>query len=705
MPRPPAHAVPVLLLLATGLLPACRADTDGDGWSPVGLRRADQTATVRLGADGAQFVRALAVGNLDGNFLVWATDVGGLFRSLDGGATWEPANIGYASRGCTALAIDPGNNRRILALGSNSSAGEFNGLHLSEDGAASWREVFRPPQPLANNDDVRQQLLFDPTSFDPDTRTSRVAFWSRARRETAIWNPPPAHPAFYRSDDGGATWRELPEARPLAGSWLAIDPASGALYAANEDGLFRSRDRALTWSRLLEGPVTAVALAPAAPGMLLALRPDALLRSEDNGATWRNLPALAALHDGRGAFRNLTVAPSDPDRVLVYHDRAPFDWPRYHSRDGGRTWLPSTVDGSGSFLPANTRPGLFAFHPTNADVVLSSGGDFPTLSRDGGRTFVWSADGVNNLAVGDTFNFSTTSPDTVLLGSQDYATMLSTDRGSTWRYSEPGRKGWGGFNYGAFAANASLLVVGEAQEWGSPRTLAVSTDGGRAWTILPHLSLRGAAIGYGDPADPATVFWGPFRTQDAGATWNRMDGVSGVHTHHARTLALLGVERRDGAATTRIVRSTDSGRTWSTIAERPGTIEDLAIDPRDDAIWAAAAGRLWLLRAGVWSDVTSLLPEDQWGAPHVRSVALDHADPDVLYAATSRNLFKSSTGPVRSLDGGRTWHSLLRRDALDGTGRDGGNEPNWVRVHPVTREPWFSTSCYGVWRHAPPPAP
>lgn len=635
-------------------VPAAVSVAQTEGWTPVGLRRADQAGTVRFGADGAQFVRSLAVGDRDGDFMIWGTDVGGLFRSLDGGATWEPANVGYHSRGCTALAIDPANNRRVLALGSNSSGGEFNGLYLSEDAAASWREVFRPAQPMANNEDVRRQLVFDPTTQDAAAGLTRVAYWSRARRETAIWSPPPAHPAFYRSDDGGATWRELPEAARMAGSWLAVDPTGGGIFAANEDGLFRSKDRGLTWTRLLKGKVNTVEVSRAAPGSVWALRPSGLLRSDDGGATWRELPALAGLLGGKGEFRNLAVSPLQPDRLLLYHDRAPYDWPRYHSHDGGLTWRPSEVDGRESFLPSNARPGLFAFHPADADIVLSVGGDFPTLSRDGGATYRWSADGVNNLAVGSGFNFSALHPDTVLFGSQDYATMLTNDGGVTWRYSEPGRKGWGGFSYGAFAASPALLVVGEAEGWGSPRALAVSRDRAQSWRIHPEHTTKEEVTAYGDPADPAVAFWGPFRTADGGATWQRMATVDGVHAHHDIDRSLYGISQGEGGAAARVVRSADSGRTWTTVAEHAGKIADLAVDPRDGALWVVASDRLWIVREGRWTDVTSALPRDQWGAPFVRSVALDPRDPDVLYAATSRNLFKSETGPVRSLDGGRT---------------------------------------------------
>ncbi|NJL32315.1 MAG: hypothetical protein HC898_12255 [Phycisphaerales bacterium] len=39
---------------------------------------------------------------------------------------------------------------------------------------------------------------------------------------------------------------------------------------------------------------------------------------------------------------------------------------------------------------------------------------------------------------------------------------------------------------------------------------------------------------------------------------------------------------------------------------------------------------------------------------------------------------------------------------LTGAERDGGRESFWVRVHPTTRQPWFITGCYGMWKYQAP---
>jgi photosystem II stability/assembly factor-like uncharacterized protein len=672
-------------------------------WRPVAFRTAAMRDAGIAGGEGAQVGRALAIAPGDPNFMIWATDVGGLFRSRDGGANWEPANVGYGSRGGTGIAIDPHNPARVLILGSNSNPGRLNGLYLSEDYAASWRYVFDPGQPMANGRDYRTQLAFDPTTFDAAANKTRVAYWSRAREEWAIWSTPPSYPAFYRSEDGGETWREIESAKIVAGSWLAVDPRDGTLYAANADGLRRSRDRGESWELLTEGRATGLGYSPAAPNRLWVNFPDHFRRSEDGGSTWTRVDA--PFFDGRGEMREITVSPSHPDRLVVSWSKGSYQLDRYASHDGGKTWRTAVREKSLNILPSNVRRVTFSFHPTNPDIILSHGGDYPALSRDGGLSYRWSASGVNNLLIGNSFNFSVIDPDVIFVGSQDYGTLLTTDGGDTWRYFAPGGKGWGGFNYGAYASTPDSLVVGESGGWSKPRTLAHSTNGGASWTVTELPLAAGPAVGYGDPRDAKVLFWGQYRSEDGGRTWTEMQGVTGVHAYHAADQSFWGLDNRERDKS-RLVRSADGGRTWTVFAELGRNAMDVAVEPSGESVFVVFNDRLHRIAHGV-RETFNNLPKDQTGrSPRVRSVALDPLVPGVIYVASGENHYNSTVGALRSLDGGRTWENLKRNVPLGDDGRkDGAFSPFWVRVHPKTREPWFAASCAGLWRLAEPAAP
>ncbi len=662
-------------------------------------------AAGEAGGEGAQVPRALALAPGDPDFMLWGTDVGGVFRSLDGGKNWEPTNVGYYSRGSTALAIDPHNPARVLSLGTNSGPGTYNGIYLSENRAGSWREVFRSATPMANNSDERRQIVFDPATYDAASNKTLVAYWARAEVETAIWRKPEAHPMLYKTGDGGETWKEIPEGAAMAGAALAVHPKNGYIYAAHRTGLHVSRDGGRSWERKIEGHARSVDVSPAAPDSAWAAVGGELHRSDDAGATWTRMPDSAVFRGGDFVFRTLTVSPSHPERLVTWQisPTQRYQFPRFYSHDGGATWRESVVDGGLNILPTNARRGHFAFHPTEPDVILSTGGDFPTLSRDGGATYVWSANGINNLLVGNSFNFSVTNPDVLLLGSQDYGAALTTDGGDTWRYFAPGGKGWGGYNYGGYATTAQALVVGESAGWPRPRTLAYSLDGGARWTVTEQAGKANPVVGYGDPKNERTLFWSQYCSTDAGRNWSAMRGVTAVHTHDPADKSLWGIDASEPRRS-RVVRSTDGGVTWRPVGDAETMLQDVAAHGGERGVRFAVGERdLFRWEKNTWIPVTNLPRDFENRTPRVRSVAIDPKDPNVIYVATTENHLLSDVGPIRSTDGGKTWHNLRRTTALSADGRrDGGAAPFWVRVNPKTREAWWATGCMGVWKIAAP---
>lgn len=693
---PLSMSIPRLFILGLTLPFAAQAQ-----WSPVTFTNTELRAKGTITGDGCQWVRALAIAPSDGDFMLWCTDVGGLFRSLDGGKNWEPANVGFHSRGSAGVAIDPNNPRRVLVVAANSVPTELNGLYLSTDQAASWKQVL--PLKMSATRDRRRQIAFDPSSYDNAAGFTKIVYWSRLNVDpphTSSWGETITHPAFYKSTDGGETWSELPGGEIVADAEVAVHPTKGFVYAATPSGLRVSRDGGLTWSLAHEGKITGLAVTPAAPDSVWITQADAVYRSEDCGRTFARLAEFDILSAKNSILQGITVAPSDADHIVLWRSSSDWHWPRFSTHDGGKTWITAEIVKDRVIVPTNAREGLFAFHPTNPDIILAPGGDYPTLSRDGGRTYALAGNGVNNLYVGGGFNFSAVNPDVVYVGSQDYATLLSTDGGANWLYTEPGKKGWGGYNYAAYASTADALLVGESEHWGGPMQRALSYDRGGTWqiakeTIEPKFT-------YGDPRDARVLFAGRQRSIDAGRTWTPMENVSSVRTHDALNGNLYGVREAKGQPTA-IVVSGDHGATWTDVFTTKDGVADLAVDGKNGRIYLAVTSRLL-----VWDQATAAITElkgfarDPEGAPRIQSVAVDPVAPSVVYIAGGRNTFASNASAQRSLDGGATWMNLTVNSPLDGKVRDGGRESIWVRVNPKTREAWFATSCYGLWKYAPP---
>jgi hypothetical protein len=667
---PAGPALPILLVVGLAAMAATSGAATSPQWQPVPLMSASiRDAGISPGGEGAQWPQGLAVDSRDGNFLLFGTDVGGIYRSLDAGRRWEPCNVGYTPRGNSGFAIDPNDPDCCLAVGANSAPGEWHGLYLSTDRAASWRHVL--PQNYRGYRDYRDQIAYDPTTA-ADGRSMVVYYSSNTG-------------AFFRSEDGGETWQELAEA--LGRCHLQVHPTRGILYAAGAKGFGRSANRAASFAITFQGEVRDLSVSPAAPDCVWLLTGEALWLSTDAGATFARI-------EGEGLpTENLQfakVSPVDAGRILVFYQGPNWDWRRYCSRDGGRTWDRATFDNSLAFLPYNSREALFAWHPTDPDVVWSFGGDWITRSDDGGARWHWAGNGYNGVLIGGGFNFSAQDPDVMFFGSQDYNGAITTDGGVTWTYTNISGHAWGGFCYGGYASSAQVMFTGDADSWRGERRLMVSSDGGRSFGQT-GVTLSGPNVSCGNPKDPSILFAYNHRSTDGGRTWQLMEGCDAVFT-----FSPAGERELYGASAGRIVRSDDSGATWQVVVELPNRVSDVAVDHVRGRVYAASRGQLYRWDGATLEPVET--PTDQRGNRHVASVAVDPVDPAIVYAANRQNLYCSAASAVRSTDAGVTWEVLTRNTPLDGTGLDGGREAIWVRVNPRTRDAWFSTSCYGIWK-------
>ncbi len=167
------------------------------GWVQMPLVSTDLRARGFPGGEGGQWPRSIACDS-SGGFLLLGVDVGGIYRSSDSGRSWEPANVGFLGRGASGLAIDPRSRRRAIAVATNTSVFDRNGLYLTEDGASSWRLVH--PAPISGNE-FRRQVAFVPTPGDGSM--TRLAFWSRVADDRPSFGTAVSEPGLYRSSDGG----------------------------------------------------------------------------------------------------------------------------------------------------------------------------------------------------------------------------------------------------------------------------------------------------------------------------------------------------------------------------------------------------------------------------------------------------------------------------------------------------------------------
>lgn len=210
---------------------------------------------------------------------------GRLYESYDTGRTWTP--LRSLPSPVTHLAVNPANPRFLYAAGPGAAA------FRSRDGGRTWQSAKAglPVDPPCDRTFCYPSLTYGLT-IDPIDPRVLVLAWEGQ---------------LFRSTDAGRHWRTVPV--PTVVKVLAQDPRSGVLYAAGSR-LARSTDRGATWKvvRSIPAVFTDLLFDPRGGGVLYAASEEGVFRSKDQGKTWDSLSeGLPFLN-----VRHLALDPSAP---------------------------------------------------------------------------------------------------------------------------------------------------------------------------------------------------------------------------------------------------------------------------------------------------------------------------------------------------------------------------------------------------------
>jgi len=174
----------------------------------------------------------------------------GVYKTTDGGKSWRKIGL-ESTKQIGRILVDPKNPNVVFvaALGHVYGSHPDRGVYRSRDGGASWQRV------LFKNDDVGAiDLNFDPTN----SQIVYATLWNVRRPPWFIYAPANGPGAgIFKSTDGGSTWKEIDTGIPIEGRGrigISVSPANrNRIYAAvdaKEGGIFRSDDAGVTWTRL-----------------------------------------------------------------------------------------------------------------------------------------------------------------------------------------------------------------------------------------------------------------------------------------------------------------------------------------------------------------------------------------------------------------------------------------------------------------------
>ena len=588
----------------------------GETFRHMGLRSSQHVGRIVIRPDDPDVVYVAAVGPL------WASGgERGVFRTTDGGETWEAVLSIDAHTGATDLVMDPSNPDVLYASAlqrerraySYVGGGPGSGIYKTTDGGDSWTKL---EAGLPKSDMGRIGL--DVSLSRPGTLYAVVEG---------------SEQGVYRTDNHGATWRKTSDVAsiPWYFGQIRVDPVDPEVVYHLGVRLQRSEDGGETWERIAQSVHVdhhAMWINPENPAHILLGNDGGFYASHDRGATWDFSPNLpisqfyavgvdmqepffgiyGGLQDnstwgGPSRTRNAMgignadwyrmaggdgfFAAVDPrDHNVAYVESQNGNLVRFNGRTGERksirprpvpgddpyrfNWSapiqisphdPSTVYFAGNHVFKSTDQGD-SWEVLGEDLTRQIDRDsLPMMGRVPSDDAVSRHQGTAVFSNISTMHVSALRPGVVATGSDDGTVAVTTDDGRTWRKST------------RFPGVPDTTYVSKVR-WSvhDPATLYATFDGHRSNDFLPYV----------------------LKSTDEGQSWQSIAGdlpefgnVRAFAEHHETPNVLfVGTEVRPFV-------SVDGGASWLPMEKGipPSPVHDLKVHPRDNALVVATHGR------------------------------------------------------------------------------------------------------------------
>ena len=606
-----------------------KSEDAGRTWRHAGLRYSKHIGRICIHPRNADIAYAAVLGDIFA-----PNETRGVYRTKDGGATWDCVLHRGPEAGCIDLSMDPGNPRILFAgfwqtrrnFWNISSGGPGSGLFRSTDGGDTWEEVSRKPG-LPDGPLGKIGVAISP---------------ARAGRVWALIEAVGDKTGLYRSEDNGESWamvcgsRDLMH-RPWYYTHVFADPAHADTVYVNNLAMWKSTDGGTGFTEILtpHGDNHDLWIDPADPQRMVQGNDGGANVSFNGGATWSSI-----YNQLTAQFYRIAVDDQFPYNVYgTQQDNTAIAVP------SAAVWGAITL--GDCFYPGSGESGFIAVHPDDSNIVFSgaigsSPGGAGALQRYDHRSKqvrlinVWPEESTGVAPKDLRYRFAWTFP--IIFSPHDSGTLYAggnrvfrtRDEGVNWEAISPdlshndvARQDHSGGDITRESAGAEVHATcaclaesthrpGEIWATTDDGLVHVTRDAGGTWTdvtppAMPPLAYVGCVELSAHDADTvylaATCYkladYAPylFRSQDSGRTWQSMNGdfpgaeITRVIRADPQQPGLLFVGTETG-----VFFSLDDGTSWARMTGRfPVTpVYDLKLKGAD--LVAGTHGRsFWIL--------------------------------------------------------------------------------------------------------------
>ncbi len=641
-------AVPALLVSSALAQPALRFDAGSISGLPA---RNIGSATM------SGRIAALTAVNENGRLTVFAASAsGGVWKSVNGGTTFNPVFDKQPVQSIGAITLDPSNSKNVwVGTGESwvrNSVSIGDGVYRSTDGGENWDNVG-----LKDSEHI-SKIIVDPKDGNTAVVCALGHLWSDGGDR-----------GVFKTSDGGKSWRKvLGGPNPATGCAMLSSTLKepNVLYASLWDyrrqgwtfrsggpgsGIFKSTDGGEHWTEITGKTAKglpakpygriALAVAPSKPSVVYAMiesAASALFRSDDGGANWTKLDASQYMIWRPFYFANLIVDPANENKLFKP------DLMLLCSTDGGHSFSGVSDGAHGDFHDV-------WISPQNSNIIYAGDDGGLWKSLDGGTRW----EHMFNIPAAQFYHVSVDNADPyrVYGGLQDNSSWVGDSSYPGGITNSRWENMYGGDGFWMFEDPADPNYIYAEAQGGTIGRVNRITHEGRSITPYPEYGHKKLRFNWNTPIhlspnEKGTIYIGAeylFRSRDHGQTWDKISPDLTTNDPEKQKQEESGGVTVDNSS-----------------AEMHTSIYSISESPKNGSvIWVGTDdGNLQLTRDSgkSWTNVVANvpnLPKYSW----VSTVEASRFSDSVAYVTFDRHTFGDLTPYLyRTADQGKSWIAL-----------------------------------------------